>query len=36
MLVSVTSVTSTSMGDDCGEGFRQPGDWAKLLASRGR
>jgi len=29
-------VASTSMGDDCGEGFRQPGDWAKLLASRGR
>jgi len=36
MLDAVTNVASTSMGDDCGEGFRQPGDWAKLLASRGR
>jgi hypothetical protein len=36
MLDAVTHVASTSMGDDCGEGFRQPGDWSKLLASRGR
>jgi hypothetical protein len=36
MLDALTHVASTSMGDDCGEGFRQPGDWSKLLASRGR
>jgi hypothetical protein len=33
MLDAVTRVASTSMGDDCGEGFRQPDDWSRFLAS---
>ena len=33
MLDAVMRVASTSMGDDCGEGFRQPDAWAKVLAS---
>ena len=33
MLDAVTRVASTRMGEDCGEGFRRPDDWAKLFAS---
>jgi hypothetical protein len=33
MLDAVTRVASTSMGEDCGEGFRQPDDWSRFLAS---
>jgi hypothetical protein len=33
MLDAVMRVASTSMGDDCGEGFRPPDDWSKFLAS---
>ena len=33
MLDTVRRVASTSMGDDCGEGFRVPDDWSRFLAS---
>jgi len=33
MLDAVQQVASTSVGDDCGEGFREPGAWEKMLAS---
>lgn len=36
MLDAVTRVASTSMGDDCGEGFKGPTEWSKLLASLDR
>ena len=32
LLDSVTQVASTSVGDDCGEGFQEPSAWSKLLA----
>jgi hypothetical protein len=33
-LDAVGRVASTSVGDDCGEGFRKPGDWSRFLALR--
>ena len=33
MLDAVTRVASTRTGEDCGEGFRQPDDWSRFLAS---
>ena len=33
MLDAVTKVASTSVGDDCGEGFSAPPAWASLFAS---
>lgn len=32
MLEAVTRVASTSLGEDCGEGFTPPGKWATLFA----
>jgi L-ascorbate metabolism protein UlaG (beta-lactamase superfamily) len=32
MLEAVTQVASTRLGDDCGEGFRQPGEWSGRVA----
>jgi hypothetical protein len=32
LLDAVDQVASTSMGDDCGEGFVEPGPWAKVFA----
>jgi hypothetical protein len=32
LLDAVDQVASTSMGDDCGEGFVEPGPWAKAFA----
>ena len=32
LLDSVTQVASTSVGDDCGEGFQEQSAWSKLLA----
>lgn len=32
LLDAVTHVSSTSVGDDCGEGFQAPSDWAKAFA----
>jgi hypothetical protein len=32
LLDAVTHVSSTSVGDDCGEGFQPPGDWAQAFA----
>ena len=32
LLDAVQTVASTSEGDDCGEGWRAPGDWTKLFA----
>jgi hypothetical protein len=32
MLDAVTRVSSTSVGDDCGEGFKEPSDWTKVFA----
>ncbi|WP_457390438.1 MBL fold metallo-hydrolase [Roseateles sp. P5_E1] len=32
LLDAVTHVSSTSVGDDCGEGFQPPSDWAKTFA----
>jgi L-ascorbate metabolism protein UlaG (beta-lactamase superfamily) len=32
MLDAVQRVASTSMGDDCGEGFAQPNPWASMFA----
>ena len=36
MLDAVTQVASTSMSDDCGEGFKGPTEWSKLFASLDR
>jgi len=33
MLDAVAHVASTSTGEDCGEGFREPTDWSRWLAS---
>jgi hypothetical protein len=33
LLDAVTQVSSTSVGDDCGEGFRLPSDWEKSFAA---
>ena len=33
MLDAVTQVSSTSVGDDCGEGFEPPSAWAKAFAT---
>jgi hypothetical protein len=33
MLDAVALVASTSVGDDCGEGFAPPSKWANLLAA---
>jgi len=33
MLEAVTRVASTRMGEDCGEGFAPPDEWARSLAS---
>jgi hypothetical protein len=33
LLDAVTRVASTSMGDDCGEGFVEPSPWARAFAS---
>ena len=33
LLNAVTQVSSTSVGDDCGEGFRLPSDWEKSFAA---
>ena len=32
MLDAVTQVASTSVGDDCGEGFLEPSAWSKMFA----
>jgi hypothetical protein len=32
MLDAVTHVASTSVGDDCGEGFKTPREWTRMLA----
>jgi hypothetical protein len=32
MLDAVTRVSSTSVGDDCGEGFLPPSEWSKMFA----
>jgi hypothetical protein len=32
LLDAVAHVSSTSVGDDCGEGFQPPSDWAKTFA----
>ena len=32
LLDAVTQVSSTSVGDDCGEGFQAPSDWSKAFA----
>ena len=32
MLDAVQRVASTSVGDDCGEGFQKPPEWATLFA----
>jgi hypothetical protein len=36
MLDAVKSVASTSVGDDCGEGFTLQSDWAKAYAALDR
>jgi hypothetical protein len=36
MLDAVARVASTSMGDDCGEGFRMPSDWSRMFAQLNR
>ena len=36
VLDAVTRVASTSVGDDCGEGFAAPGDWANVFAGLDR
>ncbi len=33
LLDAVTRVSSTSVGDDCGEGFQPPSDWEKAFAA---
>ena len=33
LLDAVTTVASTSVGDDCGEGFRPPSAWEKMFAA---
>ena len=33
LLDAVTQVASTSLGDDCGEGFVEPSPWARAFAS---
>jgi hypothetical protein len=33
LLDAVTHVSSTSVGDDCGEGFQPPSDWEKAFAT---
>ena len=33
MLDAVNRVASTSIGDDCGEGFAEPGPWARMFAA---
>jgi hypothetical protein len=35
MLDAVTHVSATSVGDDCGEGFAPPSEWAKAFAMLG-
>ena len=32
LLDAVSHVSSTSIGDDCGEGFQAPSDWARAFA----
>ena len=32
LLDAVTQVASTSVGDDCGEGFLEPSPWATAFA----
>lgn len=36
LLDAVTHVSSTSVGDDCGEGFQAPSEWAKAFADMGQ
>ena len=36
MLDAVDRVASTSLGDDCGEGFAKPPEWASLFAQLSR
>jgi len=36
MLDAVDRVASTSVGDDCGEGFSKPPEWARVFASLAR
>ena len=33
LLDAVTHVSSTNVGDDCGEGFQPPSDWEKAFAA---